>query len=75
MGVGGSDDASVREFRHGDDLRKIHWRSTARTGAMMVRQEERPWHGESLVLLEPVVGLALVGLALVALLRRQEILE
>jgi len=52
VGVGGSDDASVREYRHGDDLRKIHWRSTARAGAFMVRQEERPWHGESLVLLD-----------------------
>jgi uncharacterized protein (DUF58 family) len=52
VGVGGSDDASVREFRHGDDLRKIHWRSTARSGALMVRQEERPWHGESLVLVD-----------------------
>lgn len=52
VGVGGSDDASVREFRHGDDLRKIHWRSTAKSGALMVRQEERPWHGESLVLLD-----------------------
>ncbi|MFL6161212.1 MAG: DUF58 domain-containing protein [Jatrophihabitantaceae bacterium] len=52
VGSGGSDDASVREFRHGDDLRKIHWRSTAKTGALMVRQEERPWHGESLVLLD-----------------------
>jgi uncharacterized protein (DUF58 family) len=56
VGVGGSDDASVREFRHGDDLRKIHWRSTARTGALMVRQEERPWHGESLVLLDTRAG-------------------
>jgi uncharacterized protein (DUF58 family) len=52
VGVGGSDDASVRTYRHGDDLRKIHWRSTARSGALMVRQEERPWHGESLVLLD-----------------------
>ncbi len=52
VGSGGSDDASVREFRHGDDLRKIHWRSTAKSGALMVRQEERPWHGESLVLLD-----------------------
>ncbi|HEX2902580.1 MAG TPA: DUF58 domain-containing protein [Jatrophihabitans sp.] len=52
VGSGGSDDASVREFRHGDDLRKIHWRSTAKTGGLMVRQEERPWHGESLVLLD-----------------------
>jgi uncharacterized protein (DUF58 family) len=52
VGSGGSDDASVRAFRHGDDLRKIHWRSTAKSGALMVRQEERPWHGESLVLLD-----------------------
>ena len=52
VGSGGSDDASVREYRHGDDLRKIHWRSTARSGAFMVRQEERPWHGESMVLLD-----------------------
>jgi len=52
VGVGGTDDASVREYRHGDDLRKIHWRSTARSGSLMVRQEERPWHGESLVLLD-----------------------
>jgi uncharacterized protein (DUF58 family) len=52
VGVGGSDDASVREFRDGDDLRKIHWRSTAKSGTLMVRQEERPWHGESLILLD-----------------------
>ncbi len=52
VGSGGSDDASVREYRHGDDLRKIHWRSTARSGAFMVRQEERPWHGRTIVLLD-----------------------
>jgi uncharacterized protein (DUF58 family) len=52
VGAGGSDDASVRAFRDGDDLRKIHWRSTARSGTLMVRQEERPWHGESLILLD-----------------------
>jgi uncharacterized protein (DUF58 family) len=52
IGVGGSEDASVRAYRDGDDLRKIHWRSTARAGALMMRQEERPWHGESLVLLD-----------------------
>ncbi|MCW2541331.1 MAG: hypothetical protein JWN95_3056 [Frankiales bacterium] len=52
IGVGGSEDASVRAYRDGDDLRKIHWRSTARAGALMMRQEERPWHGESLVVLD-----------------------
>lgn len=52
IGVHGADDASTREYRTGDDLRKIHWRSSARTGALMVRQEERPWQGQSTVLLD-----------------------
>jgi uncharacterized protein (DUF58 family) len=52
IGVRGADDASTREYRTGDDLRKIHWRSSARTGALMVRQEERPWQGEVTLLLD-----------------------
>jgi uncharacterized protein (DUF58 family) len=52
IGVRGADDASTREYRTGDDLRKIHWRSSARTGALMVRQEERPWQGEITLLLD-----------------------
>lgn len=52
IGSHGADDASVREYRQGDDLRKVHWRSTAKTGALMVRQEERPWQGHTCVLLD-----------------------
>lgn len=52
IGTHGADDASTREYRMGDDLRKIHWRSSARTGALMVRQEERPWRTQSTVLLD-----------------------
>jgi uncharacterized protein (DUF58 family) len=52
VGSYGADDQSTREYRIGDDLRKIHWRSSARTGALMVRQEERPWRGQSTVLLD-----------------------
>ena len=52
VGTHGSDDASIRQYRYGDDLRKVHWRSTARLGSMMVRQEERPWHGRSTLLLD-----------------------
>jgi uncharacterized protein (DUF58 family) len=52
IGAYGADDQSTREYRMGDDLRKIHWRSSARTGALMVRQEERPWRGQSTLLLD-----------------------
>lgn len=33
-------DASIREYRAGDERRSIHWRSTARFGHMMVRRSE-----------------------------------
>ena len=52
VGAHGADDASTREYRRGDDLRKIHWRSSAKTGALMVRHEERPWQGHTVVVLD-----------------------
>ena len=52
VGAHGSDDASTREYRDGDDLRKVHWRSTARTGRLMVRLAERPWHSRTTLLLD-----------------------
>jgi uncharacterized protein (DUF58 family) len=48
----GEDDAVVRPFRVGDDLRKVHWRSTARRDELMVRVEEAPWRGGTTVLLD-----------------------
>jgi uncharacterized protein (DUF58 family) len=48
----GSDDAATREYRHGDDLRKVHWRSTARVGELMVRREEQPFQSRATLLLD-----------------------
>lgn len=34
--------AGVREYRPGDQRRWVHWRSTARTGRLVVREHEEP---------------------------------
>ncbi len=43
IGVVGQDDVLVREYQQGDDVRRVHWRSTARRGELMVRREEQAW--------------------------------
>lgn len=48
----GDDDAGTREYRQGDDLRRVHWRSTARLGQLMVRREEQPWQARCTLLLD-----------------------
>ncbi len=48
----GEDDLGTREYRHGDDLRRIHWRSTARAGELMVRREEQPWQAHAMIVLD-----------------------
>ncbi len=48
----GHDDAATREYREGDDLRKVHWRSTARVGELMVRREEQPHTSRGTLLLD-----------------------
>ena len=48
----GEDDVSTREYRRGDDLRKVHWRATARTGELMVRLEEKPWRSSASLLVD-----------------------
>src|SRR4051794_279729 len=52
IAVHGEDDVSTREYRHGDDLRKVHWKATARAGELMVRLEERPWRAQATLLLD-----------------------
>lgn len=48
----GPDDMLVREYRPGDDLRRIHWGSTARTGEVMVRREERASEPNALIVVD-----------------------
>jgi len=43
---------SVRDYVHGDSLRKVHWRSTARRGQLMVKELEDAPRDELAVLLD-----------------------
>jgi uncharacterized protein (DUF58 family) len=52
LGQGGEDFYTLREYVMGDDLRRVHWASTARRGELMVRQDEVPWQGRATVLLD-----------------------
>jgi uncharacterized protein (DUF58 family) len=48
----GFDLHSVRDYVHGDSLRKVHWRSTARRGQLMVKELEDAPRDEVAVLLD-----------------------
>lgn len=52
LSLTGEDDVIPRGYRHGDDLRRVHWRSTARYGELMVRREEQPQRARCSVLLD-----------------------
>lgn len=52
IAAAGEEDATVREYRHGDDMRRVHWRATARHGDLMVRREEQPWQSRASLLLD-----------------------
>lgn len=52
VGASGDEFSSLRAYAIGDDLRKVHWPSSARAGELVVRNEQIPEHGHSLVLLD-----------------------
>jgi uncharacterized protein (DUF58 family) len=46
------DDAALRDYRVGDDLRRVHWASSARRGQLLVRSDERAGMRPASVLLD-----------------------
>ncbi|MGK5641511.1 DUF58 domain-containing protein [Streptomyces sp. URMC 126] len=52
LALAGDDDIIPRAYRHGDDVRRIHWRATARAGELMVRREEQQRRAHATVLLD-----------------------
>jgi uncharacterized protein (DUF58 family) len=52
LGKTGDDFYALRPYVVGDDLRRIHWPSTARHDELLVRHQEQPWQGRTTVLLD-----------------------
>ncbi|CAN5686085.1 DUF58 domain-containing protein [soil metagenome] len=52
VGLNGEDFYTLREYAEGDDLRRVHWPSTARSRKYMIRQEEAAWHTRATVLFD-----------------------
>ncbi len=50
--LGGTDLVGLHEYVPGDDLRRLHWASSARTGTLMVRDDADPALPHVLVLLD-----------------------
>jgi uncharacterized protein (DUF58 family) len=50
---GGEDFYTLREYQPGDDIRKVHWPSSARRDALMVKQLEMPWQSRAFIVLDP----------------------
>jgi uncharacterized protein (DUF58 family) len=47
---------ALREYEVGDDLRRVHWPSTARRDELMIRQHEMPFQGRATVLVDVRAG-------------------
>jgi len=50
LAAGGDDFYALRPYQTGDDLRRVHWPSSARSDELMIRQDELPWQGRISVL-------------------------
>jgi uncharacterized protein (DUF58 family) len=54
--TGGEDFFTLRDYEDGDDLRKVHWPSSAKRDTLMIRQLEMPWQSRALIVLDTDVA-------------------
>ncbi|HLH81642.1 MAG TPA: DUF58 domain-containing protein [Trebonia sp.] len=52
IAASGEDDVAPRAYRTGDGMHRVHWRSTARHGELMVRREEQHWRNTASLFLD-----------------------
>lgn len=53
--TGGEEFFTLREYHQGDDLRKVHWPSSAKHDRLMIKQLEMPWQSRAFIVLDPRV--------------------
>jgi len=52
FGPSGQDFHALRPYVMGDDLRRVHWKSSARTEDLLIRQDDLPWQGRATVVVD-----------------------
>ena len=52
LSISGEEFFALRPYQPGDELKRVHWRATARLGELVVRQAEHPKTGRITVLLD-----------------------
>lgn len=52
LAASGDDFYALREYELGDDLRRVHWKSSAKADQLMIRQDEVPWQGRATVVVD-----------------------
>lgn len=56
LAVSGEELYGLRPYVDGDDLRRVHWRASAKRDELVVRQDERPGQGQVTVILDVRLG-------------------
>ena len=52
FGPSGQEFHALRPYVVGDDLRRVHWKASARSEELLIRQDELPWQGRATVVVD-----------------------
>ena len=52
FGPSGDEFHALRPYVVGDDLRRVHWKSSARTEDLLIRQDDLPWQGRAALVVD-----------------------
>lgn len=52
FGASGDEFHALRPYVVGDDLRRVHWKSSARTEDLLIRQDDLPWQGRATLVVD-----------------------